>query len=78
VRHSLEAHPLFDHHSMVLGPTPAPIAKRAGKARWQLMLQVPTRPLMQKIVTSAKPVIAQLPLAKKVRWSMDIEPQDLS
>lgn len=78
VRYSLEAHPLFDNACMVLGPTPAPIAKRAGKARWQLMLQVPSRPQMQKIITAAKPVIAQLPLAKKVRWSLDIEPQDLS
>jgi primosomal protein N' (replication factor Y) len=63
---------------MVLGPTPAPIAKRAGKARWQLVLQVPSRPQMQKIISAAKPVIAQLPLAKKVRWSLDVEPQDLS
>ncbi|CAH0527223.1 primosomal protein N' [Vibrio hippocampi] len=78
VRHSLEAHPLFDHQAIVLGPTPAPMAKRAGKSRWQLMLQVTSRSQMQKILASAKPVIAQLPNAKKVRWSMDIEPQDLS
>lgn len=78
VRYSLEAHPLFDNACMVLGPTPAPIAKRAGKARWQLVLQVPSRPQMQKIISAAKPVIAQLPLAKKVRWSLDVEPQDLS
>ncbi|MCW8348161.1 primosomal protein N' [Vibrio sp. ZSDZ65] len=78
VRYSLEAHPLFDNSCLVLGPTPAPIAKRAGKSRWQLILQVPSRSVMQKIISSAKPVITQLPLAKKVRWSMDIEPQDLS
>ncbi|MFA0439425.1 primosomal protein N' [Vibrio sp. 10N.286.49.C2] len=78
VRYSIEAHPLFDNSCLILGPTPAPIAKRAGKARWQLILQVPSRSVMQRIISSAKPVIAQLPLAKKVRWSMDIEPQDLS
>ncbi len=78
VRHTLEAHPLFDDYCMVLGPTPAPLAKRAGKSRWQLLLQTQSRPLMQKILYSAKPAIHLLPSAKKVRWSMDIEPQDLS
>ena len=62
----------------MLGPTPAPLAKRAGKYRWQLLLQTQSRPVMQKLLASAKPAIALLPLAKKVRWSLDIEPQDLS
>ncbi|MDG3084652.1 primosomal protein N' [Vibrio hannami] len=78
VRHTLEAHPLFDDLCMVLGPTPAPLAKRAGKSRWQLILQTPNRTVLQKLLYSAKPVIALLPSAKKVRWSMDIEPQDLN
>ena len=78
VRHTLEAHPLYDGFCMVLGPTPAPWAKRAGKSRWQLVLQTQTRSLMQKLLTSAKPAIELLPNAKKVRWNLDIEPQDLS
>ncbi|MGY3568492.1 primosomal protein N' [Vibrio paucivorans] len=78
VRHTLEAHPLFDDTCMVLGPAPAPLAKRAGKSRWQLLLQTQTRSLMQKLLTSAKPAINLLPAAKKVRWTLDIEPQDLS
>lgn len=78
VRHTLEAHPLFDGSCLVLGPTPAPLAKRAGKFRWQLLLQTQTRSLMQKLLMSAKPAITLLPLSKKIRWSLDIEPQDLS
>lgn len=78
VRHTLEAHPLFDGSCLVLGPTPAPLAKRAGKFRWQLLLQTQTRSLMQKLLMSAKPAITMLPLSKKIRWSLDIEPQDLS
>ncbi len=78
VRHTLESHPLFDQSCMVLGPTPAPLAKRAGKFRWQLLLQTQTRSTMQKLLTSAKPAIDLLPNSKKVRWSIDIEPQDLS
>ena len=78
VRHTLESHPLFDQYCQVLGPTPAPLAKRAGKFRWQLLLQTQSRPMMQKLLASAKPAIALLPNAKKVRWTLDIEPQDLS
>ncbi|ELH3008245.1 TPA: primosomal protein N' [Vibrio vulnificus] len=78
VRMTLESHPLFDHTCLVLGPTPAPLAKRAGKYRWQLLLQTQHRSLMQKILSSTKPAIDLLPDAKKVRWNLDIEPQDLS
>ena len=78
VRFTLESNPLFDDTCLVLGPTPSPLAKRAGKYRWQLLLQTQQRSLMQKILTSAKPALELLPNAKKVRWSLDIEPQDLS
>lgn len=78
VRHTLEAHPLFDDYCQVLGPIPAPLAKRAGKYRWQLLLQTQHRSTMQKLLSSAKPAIQILPSAKKVRWTLDIEPQDLS
>ncbi|MCF7353578.1 primosomal protein N' [Vibrio sp. CK2-1] len=78
IRHTIEANPLYDEQCMVLGPMPAPLAKRAGKYRWQLMLQVTTRSQMQRLIGSSKPAIQLLPLAKKVRWNMDIEPQDLS
>lgn len=50
---------------MVLGPMPAPLARRAGKYRWQLMLQVSTRRQMQRIIASSKSAIQLLPLAKK-------------
>ncbi|KOO12357.1 primosomal protein N', partial [Vibrio xuii] len=78
VRHTLEAHTLFDEYCQVLGPTPAPLAKRAGKYRWQLLLQTQHRSTMHKLLSSAKPAIQMLPAAKKVRWTLDIEPQDLS
>ncbi|MCL9780403.1 primosomal protein N' [Vibrio sp. S4M6] len=78
VRLTIESHPLFDNTCQVLGPTPSPITKRAGKSRWQMMLQTAERGLMQKILQSAKPVIQTLPESKKVRWSIDRDPQDLS
>ncbi|MBM7037777.1 primosomal protein N' [Vibrio ulleungensis] len=77
VRHIFEAHPIFARQSLVLGPTPAPMAKRAGKSRWQLMLQTEHRTSLLKLLASAKPAINMLDLASKVRWSIDVEPQDL-
>lgn len=83
VRHILEVHPLFEQSNyyqpcVVLGPTPAPLAKKAGKSRWQLLLQTSSRSLMQRLLQSTKPIIELQPSANKVRWSQDIEPQDLS
>ena len=78
VRQTLEVHPLFDETCMVLGPIPAPLAKRAGKYRWHLLLQTQARSKMQPLLTSAKPAILLLPLATKVKWTLDIEPHDLS
>ncbi|MCP3697311.1 MAG: primosomal protein N' [Aliivibrio sp.] len=78
VRDILESHPQFHDATPVLGPIPAPLAKRAGKYRWQLLFQAPNRTVMQCMLRGAKTAIELLPLAKKVRWTLDIEPQDLS
>ncbi len=78
VRDILESHPQFHDATPVLGPIPAPLARRAGKYRWQLLFQAPNRTVMQSMLRGAKTAIELLPLAKKVRWTLDIEPQDLS
>ncbi|MDP5255788.1 MULTISPECIES: primosomal protein N' [unclassified Vibrio] len=79
VRATLEAHPLCQQHAIeILGPAPSPIAKRAGKFRWQLLVQAPSRPALHQLLFGSKTVIATLPNSKKVRWHIDIEPQDLS
>jgi len=78
VRQTLEVHPLFSHDCFVMGPIPSPISKRAGRFRWQLLLQVESRSTMQKLLMGSKCAVMLLPLAKKVRWSIDVEPQELS
>ncbi|WP_023604159.1 primosomal protein N' [Aliivibrio logei] len=78
VRDILESHPQYYDATPVLGPIPAPLARRAGKYRWQLLFQAPNRTVMQSMLRGAKTAIELLPLAKKVRWTLDIEPQDLS
>jgi primosomal protein N' (replication factor Y) len=61
----------------VIGPMPAPMDKKAGKFRRQLMFQTKERSLLQKSFEVALPQIEALPLAKKCRWSLDRDPQDL-
>lgn len=78
VRQTLEVHPLFNDQCLIMGPIPAPVAKKAGRFRWQLLLQVESRSVMQKLVFGSKFSFNLLPLAKRVRWSIDVEPQDLS
>ncbi|PSV44254.1 primosomal protein N' [Photobacterium sp. GB-36] len=78
IRGIFESSPVYDQDCCVLGPNPAPLARRAGRYRWQLILQTPNRKTLQQILSIAKPAIQLLPLAKKVRWSIDVEPQDLT
>ncbi|OOF31042.1 primosomal protein N' [Salinivibrio proteolyticus] len=78
VRQTLAASPIQHDEVHIMGPMPAPMARRAGRYRWQLLIQAPSRKVMQQWLTVALPVIQQLPLSRKVRWSLDVEPQDLS
>ncbi|QYJ87905.1 primosomal protein N' [Shewanella mesophila] len=61
----------------VIGPMPAPMDKKAGKFRRQLMFQTKERRQLQQSFEIALPQIEALPLAKKCRWSLDRDPQDL-
>ncbi|MFL7010361.1 primosomal protein N' [Enterovibrio norvegicus] len=74
----LDASPLEDDGCAVMGPAPAPLHRRAGRYRWQLIFQAPSRKMLQQRLSIALQAIRQLPLSKKVRWSLDIEPQDMS
>ena len=61
----------------IIGPMPAPMDRKAGKFRRQLMFQTKTRGLLQQAFEQALPQIEALPLAKRCRWSLDRDPQDL-
>ena len=61
----------------IYGPIPAPLEKRAGKIRMQLLVLSNNRASLKQAMESCAPVIEKLPIAKKVRWSLDIDPQDM-
>lgn len=62
---------------LLLGPVPAPMAKRAGFYRYQLLFQSGQRSDLQSLLTTLIPEVAKLKLAAKVRWSLDVDPVDL-
>lgn len=61
----------------ITGPLPAPMERRAGRFRMQLLLQCGNRTALQAMLTGLVPAVEQSALAKKVRWSLDVDPLDL-
>jgi primosomal protein N' (replication factor Y) len=64
-------------HTQVLGPVSAPMARRAGLYRYQLLFQNTRRQELHVLLDVLMPEIAKLKQAKKVRWSLDVDPVDL-
>jgi primosomal protein N' (replication factor Y) len=61
----------------VLGPAAAPMERRAGHYRAQLLLHAPTHSPLQRLFGHWLPAIEDLPEARKVRWSLDVDPLEL-
>ncbi|KAF1687135.1 primosomal protein N' [Pseudoxanthomonas broegbernensis] len=59
------------------GPITAPMARRAGLYRMQLLLSCPHRPALHARLDAALPAIHALPQARRTRWSLDVDPVDL-
>jgi primosomal protein N' (replication factor Y) len=61
----------------VLGPVDAPMARRAGRYRAQLLLQSSDRKSLHAILAALRPTLEDDPAARKVRWSIDVDPIEL-
>jgi primosomal protein N' (replication factor Y) len=61
----------------VLGPVDAPMARKAGRYRAQLLLQSSDRPTLHNVLRELRPALEQDPAARKVRWSIDVDPIEL-
>jgi len=71
----LEQH--MQKEMMLLGPFPALMERRAGRYRAQLLVQANNRKQLQSLFHHSISQIENLKVAKKVRWSIDIDPMDL-
>ena len=62
---------------LLMGPFPALMERRAGRYRAQLLIQANNRRQLQSLFSSSITQIENHKTAKKVRWSIDIDPMDL-
>jgi primosomal protein N' (replication factor Y) len=58
-------------------PMPAPMPRRAGYQRLQVLLSSASRPARQAALAAWLPAVRALPGGRRVRWSIDVDPADL-
>ncbi|MGH8567569.1 MAG: primosomal protein N', partial [Gammaproteobacteria bacterium] len=61
----------------LLGPVPAPMERRADRHRWHLLVQARERTRLQAFLRAWLPQLAALKSSRRVRWSVDVDPQEL-
>ena len=64
--------------AQILGPMPALMERKAGRYRYQLLVHCQTRKLRYQLLEHMLPLIDKLPSWRKVRWSLDVDPQDFT
>jgi primosomal protein N' (replication factor Y) len=61
----------------VHAPMPAPMARRAGRMRAQMLLSAKLRPGLQALLRAWNVALFELKSGRGVRWSLDVDPGDL-
>ena len=61
----------------IFGPVNAPIEKRRGRYRNQLLIQSANRNALRKAMAQWCRLLESIPGANRTRWSLDIDPQDM-
>ena len=70
---STHSHPCVS----VLGPAPPPMERRAGRYRAQLLVDAASRAALRRFLPEWIAELEALPSARKVRWSVDVDPQEM-
>lgn len=61
-----------------LGPLPAMLEKRGDRFRYQLQFNSAHRKPLQSLLTELAQQLEQEAIGKRVRWSIDVDPQEMS
>ena len=61
----------------LLGPAAAPMERRAGHYRAQLLLHAPSHSALQRVLGRWVPLLEETPTARRVRWALDVDPLEL-
>ncbi len=78
VKATMQLKKIANNALLLFGPIPALIEKRGGRYRYQLIIQSPDRKSLHKHIARWLDDIESLKDAKKVRWSIDVDPQDIT
>jgi len=71
------ADPLAAGRVIILGPASSPMERRGGRYRGQLLLQAKQRNHLQAFLPAFRAGVEAIDDARKVRWSLDIDPLEL-
>lgn len=66
-----------DPRVQVLGPIPAPLERRQGRFRFQLLLRADHRAPLHGAIEQLLATLEQHPLARRCRWHLDVDPLDM-
>ena len=61
-----------------LGPIRSPLERKAGLYRWQLQLFSAQRPALHRLLSMLLQQLQAWPLSRKLKWTLDVDPIDLS
>ena len=62
----------------ILGPAPAPLARKANQYRMQLLIKSSSRPALKSALTQMREWLTMNKLSNGIRWNVDVDPMDLS
>lgn len=62
----------------VMGPAPAPLARKANQHRMQLLIKSSSRKTLNQSLTKLRNWLTINKLATNIRWNVDVDPMDLS
>ena len=71
------AEPRMSDSLQLWGPVAAPMERRAGRYRAQLLVQTSNRSELQQLLKHWVPQLETLKQARRVRWSIDVDPVDM-
>ncbi len=61
----------------LLGPVPAPMERRAGRYRAQLLVESAERSALRRLLDRWVPQLEGSKSGRRVRWSLDVDPQEM-
>lgn len=62
----------------IMGPAPAPLARKANQYRMQLLIKSSSRPALKSALTQMREWLTINKLTNGIRWNVDVDPMDLS